>query len=84
MVVLVPVAGPLGVLDQPPAGGGDRFRVARFALQQQQIAAPAFARAERYRADAVEIIEQGKHAELLERKGFYYDLYTSQFKNESE
>ena len=34
--------------------------------------------------DQGEIIEQGKHAELLERKGFYYDLYTSQFKNESE
>lgn len=29
--------------------------------------------------DQGEIIEQGKHAELLERKGFYYDLYTSQF-----
>ena len=34
--------------------------------------------------DQGEIIEQGKHAELLERKGFYYDLYTSQFKNDSE
>ena len=34
--------------------------------------------------DQGEIIEHGKHAELLERKGFYYDLYTSQFKNESE
>ncbi len=29
-----------------------------------------------------EIIEQGKHLALLEKKGFYYDLYTSQFKNE--
>ena len=25
------------------------------------------------------VIEQGKHAELLERKGFYYQLYNSQF-----
>ena len=34
--------------------------------------------------DQGEMIEHGKHAELLERKGFYYDLYTSQFKNEAE
>ncbi len=27
-----------------------------------------------------EIIERGKHAELLARRGFYYDLYTSQFR----
>ncbi len=27
-----------------------------------------------------EIIERGTHDELLEAKGFYYDLYTSQFK----
>lgn len=26
------------------------------------------------------IIEQGNHEELIEQKGFYYDLYTSQFK----
>lgn len=26
-----------------------------------------------------DIIEQGNHEELLERKGFYYDLYNSQF-----
>ena len=26
-----------------------------------------------------EIIERGTHLELLERKGFYHDLYTSQF-----
>ena len=26
------------------------------------------------------VIEQGSHRELLERKGFYYDLYESQFK----
>ena len=25
------------------------------------------------------IIEQGRHEELLEKKGFYYNLYTSQF-----
>ena len=25
------------------------------------------------------VIEQGKHAELLEKKGFYYQLYNSQF-----
>lgn len=27
-----------------------------------------------------EIIERGNHEQLLEAKGFYYDLYTSQFK----
>jgi len=27
-----------------------------------------------------EIVERGKHAELLVRRGFYYDLYTSQFR----
>lgn len=27
-----------------------------------------------------EIIERGNHDQLLEQKGFYYDLYTSQFK----
>jgi ATP-binding cassette subfamily B protein len=26
-----------------------------------------------------EIVEQGKHAELLERRGFYAGLYNSQF-----
>ena len=25
------------------------------------------------------IIEQGRHEELLEKKGFYYNLYNSQF-----
>lgn len=30
------------------------------------------------------IIERGKHHELLERKGFYYDLYMSQFKKQEE
>ncbi len=29
--------------------------------------------------DGGEIIERGKHDELLAKKGFYYDLYTSQF-----
>jgi ATP-binding cassette subfamily B protein len=29
--------------------------------------------------DAGHIVEQGSHAELLERRGFYYDLYNSQF-----
>ncbi|HRN49755.1 MAG TPA: ABC transporter ATP-binding protein [Anaerolineales bacterium] len=33
---------------------------------------------------AGEIIERGKHAELLEKKGFYYDLYMSQFKKQEE
>jgi ATP-binding cassette, subfamily B, multidrug efflux pump len=32
-----------------------------------------------------EIVEQGSHNSLIERKGVYYDLYYSQFKNvESE
>lgn len=25
------------------------------------------------------VVEQGKHSELLEKRGFYYDLYNSQF-----
>ena len=25
------------------------------------------------------IVEQGTHAQLLAKKGFYYDLYTSQY-----
>jgi ATP-binding cassette subfamily B protein len=29
-----------------------------------------------------EIIESGKHQELMARKGFYYDLYNSQFRGE--
>jgi ATP-binding cassette subfamily B protein len=29
--------------------------------------------------DGGEIIERGKHEELLAKKGFYYNLYTSQF-----
>jgi len=33
---------------------------------------------------AGEIIERGKHNELLEKKGFYYDLYMSQFKKQEE
>lgn len=30
--------------------------------------------------DAGKIIERGKHPELLEKKGFYYDMYMSQFR----
>lgn len=30
-----------------------------------------------------EIVEEGKHQELLERKGFYHHLYVSQFKGEA-
>ncbi|QGZ97951.1 ATP-binding cassette domain-containing protein [Mycoplasma sp. NEAQ87857] len=30
------------------------------------------------------IIEQGNHKELLEKQGFYYDLYTSQFNNQAK
>jgi ATP-binding cassette subfamily B protein len=33
---------------------------------------------------AGQIIERGKHNELLEKKGFYYDLYMSQFKKQEE
>jgi len=31
-----------------------------------------------------EIIERGKHDELLAKQGFYYDLYMSQFKKQEE
>ena len=31
-----------------------------------------------------QIIERGKHDELLAKKGFYYDLYMSQFKRQEE
>jgi ATP-binding cassette, subfamily B, multidrug efflux pump len=31
-----------------------------------------------------EIIERGKHTELLERKGFYYNLYMSQFRSDAQ
>lgn len=31
-----------------------------------------------------EIIERGKHSELLEKKGFYYNLYMSQFKGDPQ
>ena len=31
-----------------------------------------------------EIIERGKHSELLEKQGFYYSLYMSQFKKQEE
>ena len=33
---------------------------------------------------AGEIIERGKHDDLLKKKGFYYDLYMSQFKKQEE
>jgi ATP-binding cassette subfamily B multidrug efflux pump len=31
-----------------------------------------------------QIVERGKHQELLDKKGFYYDLYMSQFKKQEE
>ena len=31
-----------------------------------------------------EIIEQGSHAELIRQKGYYYNLYTNQFREEKE
>jgi ATP-binding cassette subfamily B protein len=31
-----------------------------------------------------EIVERGKHAELLEQQGVYYDLYMSQFKRQEQ
>jgi ATP-binding cassette, subfamily B, multidrug efflux pump len=31
-----------------------------------------------------QIIERGKHDDLLEKRGFYYDLYMSQFKKQEE
>jgi len=31
-----------------------------------------------------QIIERGKHDELLNKQGFYYDLYMSQFKKQEE
>jgi ATP-binding cassette subfamily B multidrug efflux pump len=34
--------------------------------------------------DNGQIIERGKHNELLAKKGFYYDLYMSQFKKQEE
>ncbi len=32
--------------------------------------------------DQGQIVERGKHTELLARKGFYYNLYMSQFRRE--
>jgi ATP-binding cassette subfamily B protein len=32
--------------------------------------------------DKGQIVERGKHAELLDRKGFYYELYMSQFRDD--
>src|ERR1041384_2150452 len=34
--------------------------------------------------DHGEIIERGKHDELMDKHGFYYDLYMSQFKKQEE
>ncbi len=34
--------------------------------------------------DQGRIVERGRHAELLERKGFYYDLYMSQFRRQED
>ena len=34
--------------------------------------------------NAGEIIERGTHQELLEQRGFYYNLYMSQFKNNDD
>jgi len=33
---------------------------------------------------AGQIVERGKHKELLDKKGFYYELYMSQFKKQEE
>ena len=34
--------------------------------------------------DKGQIVERGRHSELLAKKGFYYDLYMSQFRREPE
>ena len=34
--------------------------------------------------DNGQIIERGKHAELMDKQGFYYNLYMSQFKKQEE
>jgi len=34
--------------------------------------------------DEGDIVEQGKHEELLERNGFYAELYNSQFERAQE
>ena len=34
--------------------------------------------------DAGRVVEQGKHEELLEKKGLYYKLYNSQYASEDE
>ena len=32
--------------------------------------------------DHGEVLEQGSHKELMAKKGYYYDLYTNQFRSE--
>jgi len=34
--------------------------------------------------DHGQIIERGRHPDLMEQRGFYYDLYMSQFKKQEE
>lgn len=34
--------------------------------------------------DKGEILEQGSHTELMKKRGYYYELYTNQFKNDRE
>jgi ATP-binding cassette subfamily B protein len=34
--------------------------------------------------DEGQIIERGRHGELMEKHGFYYNLYMSQFKKQEE
>ena len=34
--------------------------------------------------DGGQIIESGRHGELMEKQGFYYNLYMSQFKKQEE
>ncbi len=34
--------------------------------------------------DDGQIIERGRHAELMDKQGFYYNLYMSQFKKQEE
>ena len=34
--------------------------------------------------DKGEVVEEGSHKELMEKRGRYYSLYTTQFRNERE